>query len=134
MHATLDQVAWAGGGFSGLFVSYKGMKDEAVAARRAAEQLKAAADAGAFQGKPGPPGPDTVPTQEAVAGYLKQPGNPINKALTDAVATSVSAAVDIYVPQYLIPSLVREVGETSVPDGFPAGGLVFTKQPKVVRK
>lgn len=33
-HATLDQVAWAGGGFSGLFVSYKGMKAEAVAARQ----------------------------------------------------------------------------------------------------
>lgn len=36
MHATLDQVAWSGGGFSGLFVSYKGMKEVAVAAQEGA--------------------------------------------------------------------------------------------------
>jgi lysophospholipase L1-like esterase len=44
-HATLDRVAWSGGGFTGFFTSYEGMKDEAVAAREAAEA--AAASAGA---------------------------------------------------------------------------------------
>jgi hypothetical protein len=45
MHATLDRVAWDGGGFSGFFTSYEGMKQVAVAAQAAAET--AAADAGA---------------------------------------------------------------------------------------
>lgn len=45
LHATLDQVAWAGGGFSGLFVSYQGMKEVAVAAQLAAEEAAAAAQA-----------------------------------------------------------------------------------------
>lgn len=43
MHATLDRVAWEGSGFTGFFTSYDGMKNEAVAARTAAET--AAADA-----------------------------------------------------------------------------------------
>lgn len=39
--ADLDQVAWEGGGHTGLFASYKGIKDEAVAARQAAEDIRA---------------------------------------------------------------------------------------------
>lgn len=35
--ADLDQVAWEGGGYTGLLVSYKGLKDEAVRAANAAE-------------------------------------------------------------------------------------------------
>ncbi|UYB35515.1 polysaccharide deacetylase family protein [Arthrobacter koreensis] len=38
--ADLDQVAWEGGGHTGLFASYKGIKDEAVAARQAAEDVR----------------------------------------------------------------------------------------------
>jgi lysophospholipase L1-like esterase len=45
MHATLDRVAWDGGGFSGFFTSYEGMKQVATAAQTAAEA--AAATAGA---------------------------------------------------------------------------------------
>jgi hypothetical protein len=45
MHATLDRVAWDGGGFSAFFTSYEGMKNEAVDARTAAQE--AAATAGA---------------------------------------------------------------------------------------
>lgn len=46
-HATLDRVAWAGGGFTGFFTSYEGMKEEAVAARAAAEAAETEAAAAA---------------------------------------------------------------------------------------
>jgi hypothetical protein len=36
-HATLDRLAWEGGGFSNFITSYEGMKQEAVSARAAAE-------------------------------------------------------------------------------------------------
>jgi len=36
-HATLDRVAWEGGGFSNFFTSYEGMKNVAIAAQTAAE-------------------------------------------------------------------------------------------------
>lgn len=38
MHATLDRVAWSGGGLEGLFTSYEGLKEVAVAAQLAAEE------------------------------------------------------------------------------------------------
>lgn len=41
IHDTLDQVAWSGGGLSGTFESYRGMRDEAVAARVAAQAAAA---------------------------------------------------------------------------------------------
>jgi hypothetical protein len=44
-HATLDRVAWAGGGFTAFMTSYEGLKNEAVDARTAAQE--AAATAGA---------------------------------------------------------------------------------------
>jgi hypothetical protein len=47
MHATLDRVAWDGGGFSGFFTSYEGMKQVAVAAQAAAETAVATAGAAA---------------------------------------------------------------------------------------
>lgn len=48
IHATLDRVAWEGGGFTGFLTSYEGMREEAQAARQAAET--AAATAGAEAG------------------------------------------------------------------------------------
>lgn len=45
--AELDQVAWEGGGFTGLLASYKGLKDEAVAARAAADGARQAAEVSA---------------------------------------------------------------------------------------
>lgn len=41
---TYDRVGWSGGGFSGFFTSYEGMKNEAVAARVAAQAAQAAAE------------------------------------------------------------------------------------------
>jgi hypothetical protein len=46
-HATLDRVAWAGGGFTGFFTSYEGMKQVAVDAQAAAEAAAATAGADA---------------------------------------------------------------------------------------
>lgn len=50
MHATLDRVAWDGGGFSGFFTSYEGMKNVAVAAQAAAETAGTNAAAAAAAG------------------------------------------------------------------------------------
>ena len=48
-HATLDRVAWDGGGFTGFFTSYDGMKEEAVAAREGAEAAAASAQGAAAE-------------------------------------------------------------------------------------
>jgi len=49
-HATLDRLAWSGAGFEGFFTSYEGMKEEAVAARAAAEAAGATAAVAAAEG------------------------------------------------------------------------------------
>jgi hypothetical protein len=78
-HATLDRLAWEGGGFSNFITSYEGMKNEAVSARTAAQEAAATvASAGAnaaaaavaeveirvadgeFKGDPGPMGPGAI--------------------------------------------------------------------------
>lgn len=43
MHATLDRVAWSGGEFAGFFTAHDSIKQEAVAARVAAEAAAQAA-------------------------------------------------------------------------------------------
>jgi hypothetical protein len=65
----LDRVAWEGGGYSGFFTSYEGMKEVAVASQVAAETAAAEAAeasaaalaeriaAGEFTGAQGPQGP-----------------------------------------------------------------------------
>jgi hypothetical protein len=53
MHETLDRVAWDGGGFTGFFTSYEGMKEVAVAAQAAAETAGADAAAAASAGVAG---------------------------------------------------------------------------------
>lgn len=97
MHATLDRVAWVGGGFSGFLTSYDGMKNEAVAARQeagvaasAALTVQARAEAGEFDGAEGPvgrqgerglPGVNALPASDAVAEYASTPGNPVRETL-----------------------------------------------------
>jgi hypothetical protein len=46
-HATLDRLAWEGGGFSNFITSYEGIKNEAVSARTAAQTAAANASAAA---------------------------------------------------------------------------------------
>jgi len=136
-HATLDRVAWSGGGFTGFVTSYEGMKEEAVAAREAAEQAKAEAaaaavadleariSAGQFKGDPGTPGApgvdgingtngingaNVLPTQEAIAEALANPG-PAKTTLTAEVATQTAGKVD----KIGIPINVKDLG--AVGDG-----------------
>lgn len=53
-----DRVAWSGGGLSGYFTSYEGLKLVAVAAQFAAEEMARRVQAGDFgQGLTGAPGP-----------------------------------------------------------------------------
>lgn len=40
MHPTLDRVAWSGGGMEGFFTSYEGLKNVALAAQAAAEDIQ----------------------------------------------------------------------------------------------
>lgn len=49
----LDRVAWEGGGFSGFFTSYEGIKNVAVAAQAAAEEVQRKALAGELGGGSG---------------------------------------------------------------------------------
>lgn len=81
--ADLDQVAWEGGGYTGLFASYRGMKDEAVAARMAAEM--AAAEV-------------TKPADQAVDEGIKRADLPkqiaAGVAAQPTVAAAAAAAVD----------------------------------------
>lgn len=73
MHATLDRVAWEGGGFTGFFTAYEGMKNEAIAAREAADIAAAAATAAA----------DLVgaPADTAVETLINAPGSATKAAL-----------------------------------------------------
>ena len=89
-HATLDRLAWEGAGMSGVFTSYEGMKEEAVAARVAAQNAATSAGqaatihldeliaAGNFEGPAGPLTNLSVGTVETAA------GNP----LTDEIVRS----------------------------------------------
>lgn len=68
--------------------------NSAETAVAAALDIKRRADAGEFKGEPGEagaPGPNTVPTQEAVAGYMKTPGNPAREAVGVALATRTAS-------------------------------------------
>ena len=96
-HATLDRVGWSGGGFEGYFTSYEGMKNEAIAARDAANDAaaSAAADAvvrldeliaaGEFEGPAGPLTNLSIGTVEAT------PGNPLTDEIIASEITSGTA-------------------------------------------
>jgi hypothetical protein len=149
-HATLDRVAWAGGGFTGFFTSYEGMKQVAVDAQTAAESAAATAGAdavvrldeliaaGSFEGPAGPLTNLTVGTVEAT------PGNPLTDEIVASEVTTGSlttAALNAtYVglkqaaknPDLLIAGAVTLDGSDQVtsaavqwPDGTP-GTLTIT--------
>lgn len=79
-HATLDRVAWSGGGFTGFVTSYEGMKEEAVAARAAAESAAATAGAEA-----------TAVAEAAIAGATDEATAAKTAAETAASNASASA-------------------------------------------
>ena len=99
MHATLPQVAWAGGGLTGTFESYEGMRDEAIGARTAAEN--AATNAAAAAG-------------EALAGAVSEA-----EAAQAAAATSATAAANA------ADAATNKVVTTATVNG--SGRLILTK-------
>lgn len=77
-HATLDRVGWSGGGFTGYFTSYEGMKAEAVSARTAAQE--AATNAGSAA---------TIRLDELIAaGNFKGPAGPVTNLSIGAIETT----------------------------------------------
>ena len=84
MHETLDRVAWEGGGFSGFFTSYEGMKQEAVAARvSAGEAAVAAVEAAANS---------VAPTAQAVEREIVTEGTPARTAVELVAGQAASTA------------------------------------------
>lgn len=73
-HPTLDRVAWTGGGFQNFFTSYEGMKNEASAAKQAAQSAADTATAAAAE----------VVTAAAVNGSGKLILTKANGAIQDA--------------------------------------------------
>lgn len=111
-HATLDRVAWSGGGFTGYLTSYEGMKAEAVAARAAAEgaasgaaaaaqaDLEARIASGVFKGEKGADGANVLPTEDAIAAAINGNG-PAKAALSATIAEN--------------PTVVGKVDKTGIP-------------------
>lgn len=84
MHATLDRVAWAGGNFTGFFTAYEGMKNEAVAARDAANaSATAAAASAALVG---------APADTAIAAAINASGSATKTALSATYGPAAQAA------------------------------------------
>jgi hypothetical protein len=81
-HATLDRVAWAGGGFTGYFTSYEGIKNVAIAAQAAAEAAAATAGAEA-----------AATVDAATASVIADAGAAAAAAAASATAAANSAAL-----------------------------------------
>jgi lysophospholipase L1-like esterase len=102
-HATLDRLAWEGAGMSGVFTSYEGMKEEAVAARVAAQtaateagqaataDLAARIAAGEFKGDKGNDGSNVLPTDTAIKNAITTPGTQTEAALSATYALKSEA-------------------------------------------
>lgn len=128
-HATLDRVAWAGGGFTGFVTSYEGMKAEAEAARTAAEAAAAAAaNSASLVGAPADPaiaaainGPTTETRGALDAGYA--PKNHAHGAATSSAAGFMPAADKAL----LDGASVNAVANTLVKRG--ADGTITTQDP-----
>lgn len=87
MHATLDRVAWAGGNFTGFFTAYEGMKNEAVAARDAANaSATAAAASAALVG---------APADTAIAAAINASGSATKTALSATYVTYVDSVTGL---------------------------------------
>lgn len=84
-HETLDQVAWEGGGFSGTFESWRGLKDDAEASAGSATLSAAAAAAAAEEA--------ATAVQEALAGAVGDAA--ASRAAAEAAAALVGAPADV---------------------------------------
>lgn len=70
VHATLDRVAWSGGGLNGFFTSYEGLKEVAVAAQASADELLRRVTSGEASATSG-----LVPVYESASGTYTRPNN-----------------------------------------------------------
>jgi hypothetical protein len=95
-HATLDRVAWAGGGFTGFFTSYEGMKQVALDAQTAAENAAATAGAEAAAVADAAIGDATADAAAAQAAAEAAAVSAANAAATASVPadTAIAAAVN----------------------------------------
>jgi hypothetical protein len=95
-HATLDRVAWAGGGFTGFFTSYEGMKQVAVDAQAAAEAAAATAGADAAAVATAAIGDATADAAAAQAAAEAAAVSAANAAATASAPadTAIAAAVN----------------------------------------
>jgi hypothetical protein len=92
IHATLDRVAWDGGGFSGFFTSYDGMKEVAVAAQAAAEDAAAIAGADAAAVATAAIGDATADADAAAASAATAASNAAASASAAAISASLVGA------------------------------------------
>jgi peptidoglycan/xylan/chitin deacetylase (PgdA/CDA1 family) len=121
-HATLDRLAWEGGGFSNFITSYEGIKNEAVSARTAAQEAAATAGAdavvrldeliaaGEFEGPAGPLTNLTIGTVEAT------PGNPLTDEIIASEITSgtaTTAALSATIATAITPKLDKTEAATT---------------------
>lgn len=103
-HATLDRVAWSGGGFSGFLTSYEGMKQVALDAKTSADtaavnagtaavaDVAARVAAGEFKGAAGKDGANVLPTDDAIEAAIKGAGTKTKTALNAAYAPAALTA------------------------------------------
>ncbi|WP_455833757.1 SGNH/GDSL hydrolase family protein [Pseudarthrobacter siccitolerans] len=97
--APVPQCLWKSGPFSGVFNSYKGLRDEAIAAKEAAEAIEAMAAAGEFVGEPGPPGPqgadgaNVLPTDEAIEQAILGDSTKTRAALEATITAEIEEAL-----------------------------------------
>lgn len=84
--ASLDQVAWEGGGFTGTYESYRGMKDEAETSRQAAEDAQVASEYAAAM--------VVAPTADVVDAVLSDPGSSASLTVAAIAGEAVNAAVE----------------------------------------
>jgi hypothetical protein len=143
-HATLDRVAWAGGGFTGFFTSYEGMKQVALDAQTAAETAASTAaaeastavapviaDAEAATAAANTAAENALaPNDSTIAGYVNGSG-PTKAALNATYAGLVQLAKN---PDTLIAGVVNVDSNGNVtsatvqwPDGSP-GTLTITSR------
>ena len=162
-HATLDRLAWEGGGFSNFITSYEGIKNEAVSARTAAQEAAATAGAdavvrldeliaaGEFEGPTGPLTNLSIGTVEAT------PGNPLTDeiiaseitsgtattaALSATIATATSGKLDATVaaakyakvaPAKLAPGARWGALGDSISNGSSASNFAYSYFPQAVQ-
>ena len=147
---TSPEVLWVSGPYEDYFQSYKGMRDEAVGARGAAEaaaanaatsalaELEARIAAGEFKGEKGADGANVLPTDTAIKERINDPASETRGALnaTYAKVKSVDAKYGdgILDATAHIQSVIDAANTASVGVYVPAGVYKVTAPLENVRR